>query len=192
MKTLKFDDRESWLAARAGKITGTRLKDIVVKRGTGKKIGFYELVAERIAVPPDEEDPMERGSRLQQEAIDRFTSETKKKVKTDLRIWSREDNENIAISPDGTIGTTEAVEVKCLSSARHLEAYLTQTIPAEYECQTLQYFVVNDKLKTLHVVFYDPRIAVKDYFTLTIARDGIKDRIEEMLNYEKETLQEVD
>ncbi|KKM18386.1 hypothetical protein LCGC14_1666140, partial [marine sediment metagenome] len=29
MKILNFDDREQWLNARLGKITGTRLKDII-------------------------------------------------------------------------------------------------------------------------------------------------------------------
>jgi hypothetical protein len=31
MKTLKFDDKETRLEARRGKITGSRLKDIIVK-----------------------------------------------------------------------------------------------------------------------------------------------------------------
>ena len=54
------------MAAREGKITGSRLKDIIVKRGTGKKIGFYSLIAEKLGIPAEEgETPMERGSRLE-------------------------------------------------------------------------------------------------------------------------------
>ncbi|MDE2015985.1 MAG: YqaJ viral recombinase family protein [Patescibacteria group bacterium] len=192
MKTTRFENSEDWLAARAGKITGTRLKDIVVKRGTGKKIGFYELIAERLFSPPDGEDPMERGTRLQDEALDAFCAETGKKVKRELAFWQREENENIAISPDAAIGKTEAVEVKCLSSARHLEAYLTQQVPDDYKYQTLQYFIVNDKLKTLHVVFYDPRVSVKPYFRLRIDEKDIREESTELLAYERETLREVD
>ena len=51
MRTLTFETKEAWAEARRGKITGTRLKDIIVKRGTGKKIGFYELIAERLGIP---------------------------------------------------------------------------------------------------------------------------------------------
>ena len=192
MKTLKFADREEWLKARLGKITGTRLGAIVVKRGTGRKIGFYELIAERLATPPDGEDPMARGLRLQDEALDRFEEAAKKKVNRSLRLWAREDNPAIALSPDGTIGQTEAVEVKCLSSARHLEALIERKIPAEYVYQTLQYFVVRDTLKTLHVVFYDPRIPSADYFELTLKREELAEKIEETLEYERRTIQEVE
>src|SRR3990167_9450305 len=192
MKTLTFEDRESWLSARKGKITGTRLKDIVVKRGTGRKIGFYELVAERVATEPDSgENALERGVRLEPEAMERFVKETKKKVNTDLVLWVRDDNDSIAISPDGFIGKTEAVETKCLSSARHIEAFLTQQIPDEYEMQTLQYFIVNDSLKKLSVVFYDPRIPCKDYFVIEINHKDVQEKVDEYLEYERGVLAEV-
>jgi len=187
----KFETKEEWLNARRGKITGSRLKDIIVKRGTGQKIGFYELIAERLAIEPDTEDPMARGTRLEPEAIERFEKETGKKVDTSLVIWSREDNENIALSPDAFIGKTEAVECKCLSSARHLEAYLTQKIPSEYEYQKLQYFIVNDKLETLYFVFFDPRILSKPYFVIEVKRTDIELDIQFCLDYQENTIKEV-
>jgi len=191
MKTIKFSDKESWLEARKTKITGSRLKDIVVKRGTGQKIGYYELIAERLALPGTNQDPMERGLELEAEAIERFVKETGKKVDTSLVIWMRDDNESIAISPDGFIGTTEAVEVKCLASARHIEALLTGELPTEYEMQAYQYFIVNDKLKTLYFCFYDPRLSVKDFFFKTIKRSEVQEKIDEYLEYQKKILAEV-
>lgn len=188
----KFENREDWMNARRGKITGSRLKDIIVKRGTGKKIGFYELIAERLGIPANDENAMARGTRLEEEAVARFVKETKKKVNTDLVIWQRDDNESIAISPDGYIGDTEAVECKCLSSARHIEAFLTGQVPDEYKDQALQYFIVNDKLKKLYFVFYDPRVLAKDYFTLEIKRKDIQDDITFYLDYQKQILSEVD
>lgn len=192
MKISKYEDRDTWLEARRGKITGSRLKDIIVKRGTSKKIGFYELIAERLGIPANDENAMARGTRLEEEAIARFVKETKKKVNTDLVIWQRDDNESIAISPDGYIGETEAVECKCLSSARHIEAFLTNQVPDEYKDQALQYFIVNDKLKKLYFVFYDPRVLAKDYFTLEIKRKDVQDDITFYLNYQKQILSEVD
>jgi hypothetical protein len=205
MKVLTFNDRLWWMAAREGKITGSRLKNVVVKRGSGKKIGFYELIAEKLGVHAEEgETPMERGNRLQQEAIDRFSTETGKKVDTTLALWVRDDNENIAISPDGVIlpkkkgaVETEAVEVKCLSAARHIEACLTKQVPDEYEYQVLQYFIVNENLKTLYFVCYDPRFAINpniklDFFYLTITRKQVDDQVKEILEYERATIKEVD
>ncbi len=191
MKVLKFNNEEAWLEARKTKITGSRLKDIVVKRGTGQKIGYYELIAERLALPPNGQDPMDRGHELEKEAMERFTKEMGKKVDGSLVIWTREDNESIAISPDGFIGKTEAVEVKCLSSARHIEAFLTQQIPDEYHLQVIQYFIVNDKLKTLYFCFYDPRLSVKDFFYITVEREQIKEEVDNYLEYQKKILQEV-
>lgn len=191
MKTLKFETKEEWFAGRIGKITGSRLKDIVVKRGTGKKIGFYELIAERLGIPASDENPMDRGTRLEGEAVEMFTKETGKEVDTSLYIWTRDDNENIAISPDGVIGKTEALECKCLSSARHIEAFLTQEIPDEYEFQKLQYFIVNDKLKTLYFAFYDPRLIAKPFFYITVKREDVQKEVDQYLEYQKLTLAEV-
>lgn len=192
MKTLKFDDKEDWLEARKGKITGTIAGNLVLKNGKGKKIGFYELIAERIGIPQnDNENPMDRGIRLESEAIKIFEEITTKKVDTSLVIWTRDDNEDIAISPDGFIGKTEAVEVKCLSSAKHIEALLTNKIPSEYEDQCLQYFIVNDKLKTLYWIFYDPRVSAKAFFYLIFNRKDFEEEIKEKLELEKNLLEEI-
>lgn len=192
MKTLKFDDREAWLEARKTRITGSRLKDIVVLRGNEKKIGYWELLAERLAIPDgQDENAMQRGTDLESEAIKMFEEHEGKEVNTDLVIWTREDNESIALSPDGYIGETEAVEVKCLASARHLEAYFTKKVPKDYWFQVLQYFIVNEKLEQLHFVMYDPRIPQKPYFKITIDRDTVKDEVETYLEYQKNVLEEI-
>jgi predicted phage-related endonuclease len=191
MKITKYDDKDAWILARRGKITGTRLKDIIVKRGTGKKIGFYELIAERLGIPADGEDAMARGLRLESEAMARFEKETGKKVNQDLVIWSRDDDVNIAISPDGYIGKKEAVEVKCLSSARHIQAIIENKIPDDYEYQVLQYFIVNDDLNTLHFVMYDPRIIAKDFVMFQVHRKDVQKDVDTYLALERETLSEV-
>lgn len=191
MKTLKFENREQWLDARLGRITGTRLKDLVDKRGTGKrKKGFYEIIAERVAIPASDENVMDRGLRLEDIAMQKFSEITQKKVNTDLVIWCREDDENIAISPDGIIGKTEAIECKCLNSASHLEAWLTKEIPNEYEYQVLQYFIVNDELQTLYFLFYDPRMP-KDIFWIEVTRESKQEEIKEYIELEHLVLAQV-
>lgn len=211
MKTITFESRDEWLAYRKGKITGSTLKSVYSKKGKDVRLkGFYTLIVERIAVPrPEGENKIARGNELEKIAIARFEKETGKKVNTDLVMWVRDDNENIALSPDGTVendeteavmvpheakyveGSEEAVEVKCLSQEAHLEAYLTKKMPIEYEMQAHDYFVVNDKLQTLYLVMYDPSLPC-DYICFTIKREDIAEKVAEYLEYQRNTLAEVE
>lgn len=191
MKTEKYSNKDEWLEARRGRITGSRAGSMFSKHDKAPLKAFYEIIAERVAVPKDDEAAMDRGTRLEDEAIKRFEKETKKKVDTSLVIWAREDDANIAVSPDGFIGKTEAVECKCLNSAAHIEAFLTNRIPSEYEGQRIQYFVVNDKLKTLHFVFYDPRLPKIDYFEIEVTRKEVQGQVDEYLEMEREALKKI-
>jgi predicted phage-related endonuclease len=194
MKITKFDkeNEEQWLDYRSGKITGSKLKDIIVKRGTSPKIGFYSLIAQRIAIPPTEEKAIYRGKRLEEEALERFEKETGKTLIKDLVIWTREDNEDIAFSPDGyTKDLKEVADAKCFNSENHIKAYINQKVPSEIEDQVIQAFCVNDKLETFYLVFYDPRMP-KDFFYLTIKREEVQDKVIEYLEYQKNILEEVE
>ncbi len=191
MKIQTFETKEDWFEARKGKITGSRLKDVLAKRGTGKKIGYYELIAEKLALSEEYEDPIERGNRLEKEAIECFEKETGKKVDTSLVIWTSDENEDIALSPDGFIDDQEAVEVKCLATSRHIETLLTNKLPNEYKEQALQYFIVNEKLQTLYFVMYDPRLTVKSFFYFTIKREELQKQIDSTLTHQKEVLEEI-
>ncbi len=193
MQTLKFEDRESWLEARKGRITGSRLSDIMTKRGNGKKKGFYDLLVEKLGIEDDhDEDARDRGHRLEPESIALYSEKFKKKVDTSLRIWVRDDCDSIAVSPDGSVGKTGGVESKSLYAAKHLEAYLTQKIPSEFEDQTIQYFCANDSLKTLDVLFYHPGVTVMPFFVITIKRKDIEQKVADYLTYQRDTLKEIE
>ena len=80
MKFLPLEQSSNeWIEFRKGKISGTRLGDIYAKRG-GRKIGFYETIAERLSNERDDEDRMARGLRLEDDAIAKFEQVTGKKV----------------------------------------------------------------------------------------------------------------
>lgn len=192
MKVQKFEDRDQWKDARRGRITGTRAGNLLSKRdGKTPLKGFYELIAERVAIPRDDENRMDRGLRLEDEAIQRFAKETGKKVTNDLVIWSRDEDEDIAISPDAQVGKKGAIECKCLDSAAHIEAYLTKRIPKDYDAQALQYFVVNDALETLYFIFYDPSMPI-DFFYIEVKREDMEEEIEAALVMQREVLKKVE
>lgn len=164
-----------------------------LKNKIPKKIGFYEVLAERLSLDTsDVDDPLGRGHELEQEAILSFSEATGHKVETDTGVWVSDDSEYITLSPDGEIDDEHAVEVKCLNSARHLQALIEDRIPSDYDEQILQYFIVNEKLEQLFFVFYDPRIAAKPLFWKTIERTEVADRAQEVLEQEKRLLAEID
>src|SRR3990167_8301473 len=104
---------EEWFSFRKGKISGTHLADMYSKRG-GRKIGFYETIAERLSIDPDDEDRMERGHRLEEEAAQMFAEKYNKKLEL-AGVCVSDDNPNIIISPDRLIKNsgkyTEAIEM---------------------------------------------------------------------------------
>lgn len=197
MKILQFEDEKAWLEARLCRITGSRLESVLPKlRGSGKKIGYYELIAERIAKNPEtKENAMDRGHRLEPEAIERFTLQTKKKVDTSLVMWVSDESESIAVSPDGeVVGTKEkaAVEVKCLNAARHIEVYLTKEVPSEYDYQVKQYFVVNPKLDVVYLCFYNPDLRVADFFIIEYRRENVAAELVFLMDVQKQVLEDVE
>lgn len=195
MKIIDVEQRsDEWIEYRLGKISGTMLGELYSKRGT-RKVGFYQVIAERLAIEPDDENRMDRGIRLEDEAVAEFTALTGKKVEQ-VGVCVSDDNPSIIISPDGLIKTkgkyTEAVEAKCLSSARHLQAVIENKVPVEFEAQMMQYFIVNDDLETLYFVFYDPRVTSVPLHIIPVTRESVASLIELYKQYQIDQLAEID
>lgn len=180
---------EEWHSFRKGKISGTMLSELYSKRGN-RKLGFYELIAERIAIEPDQENRMDRGLRLEEEAIARFEELYGKTVER-VGIVQHDKYPEIIQSPDGLIGDTEAIEIKCLSPARHLQAVIENKVPSEYEAQKCQYFIVNPKLEKLYFMFYDPRILAVPVHIIEVERKSLDDLPDKYLAFQLEQLKEV-
>lgn len=189
-----FESEIEWAEARKTKITGSKLKDIVVLRGNNKKIGFYELIADRLAISrPQGEDKMARGHDLEPVAINLCEIQLRKTFNKSLAIWERDDDPSIAISPDAFLDDlTEAIEVKCLSSANHIKAIVENEPDQEYKFQYLQYFIVNPDLKKLHVAHYDPSLIEQLQLKIfTINREDVQADVDKYLEYQRKELEEV-
>lgn len=188
---------EEWKEYRKGKITGSKLGDIVPRAKSAKrKDGFYQLVADQIAIDPDGEPPMDRGHRLEAEAIAQFEELFNKKVQKTDAVWVSDDNDNMMVSPDAYIeaddGTVhEAVEVKCLASHKHIRAIDEDTYPDEYREQIYQYFIINEKLETLYFVMYDDRVVSRPLHVIEIRRIDVQDKLQFYMDYQVRVLKEV-
>lgn len=200
LEEAKIEYKKSWTKEVLQGLLTDKQKERLLERAlqnTPRKIGFYKLIADRLATPDGYLDPMERGSALESEAIALFAKLNQKEVITDQVIWTREDNENIAISPDGYIEDgfviNEAVEIKCLSSEKHLQAIIENKLPEEYEFQVLQYFIVNDDLETLYFFMYDPRLPdTCDYKCFKVTRAEKQEEVDLYLAQQKKLLEQAE
>lgn len=212
MKILHFTKNSpEWLSARTSLITGTKNKDLIVKRGTGKKKGFYQLIADRLTVekpkndflPEDyelKEDARARGHRLESEAIAEFRKIVPTlDIRDDCTLCVSEENPKLGYSPDALVYTDKAnnliepfatIEVKCLDGANHIEALITQDY-SDFEWQLIQGFIVNPKQQYAYLVFYNPDLKRPLHYIL-ITRDEVKEKITQLQEIQALTLTEVE
>lgn len=166
-----------WDQIRKGKITGTTLKAVM---GTPKarQEAIYDLVAERLTKgnPDYEENPRDRGHRLEGEAVAAFEFETGKRVER-TGFCEDDSNEFIAQSPDGLIGETAAVEIKCPFGKNHIKAWVKNEVPDEYYWQVVQYFVVNEKLELLYFVSYNPEIPIHPLHIIEVKKQDVFEHV---------------
>ncbi len=196
IKLIDVEQRsEEWHKERQGVLTGTGLKSVI---GTPKvrETYLYEILAERLSTESNqEESAMDRGIRLESEAIEEYKTRTNAKISL-IGLVKRKDNKWIGYSPDGLVEQDNGIhekdiEVKCLSSAKHIKTYLTQEIPEEYVPQGIMGFVVNDDLKERDFVFYDPRISKIPFFVITMKRSDYEEQIAEAKQKAEEFISEV-
>lgn len=193
MKKHNVDQKSpQWFQLRKGKITGTTLKAIM---GTpaAKKSAIYELIAERLTVGvkgDDYENAMDRGTRLEPDAIAMFELETDKRVER-VGFCENDDDATIANSPDGLMGDEEAVEVKCPMGKNYVEIWFENQIPKEYHWQIVQYFVVGPKLKKLYFVAYNPDIPTHKMHIIEVTREELAEDIDKAREMQNEVIAEV-
>ena len=93
-------------------------------------IDFWKLLAETMAEQPDNENPMDRGHRLEPENIQLTLQQLgyrQEDCSTDCGIWESDEDDRLACSPDAyenTENPTWAIECKSLGSAYHLQAVI--------------------------------------------------------------------
>lgn len=164
MKVIEIEQGSAdWEQLREGRLTGTKIGSIYAKSrkademfDTSKHLlGFYELLAERLTDSDDLSSSVERGKALESEALEVASDE----LGIDFvhgNVW--ELDKNHIESPDGyTSDLKMAIEIKCLSSARHIQTIYEDTPPKEYATEYANYFLVNNELEVLIVFLYDPR-----------------------------------
>lgn len=187
---------EDWLAFRRGKIMGTT----TVSAFTGKKKlkDFWQILADRIVMAPENiETAMDRGHRLEDEAIQKAAEKLGVKLYKKVAACVSDINPNLAYSPDRLIEPVDNkfvadIEAKCFEGAAHLESVINGYIPDK--TQMLRPFTINPDLQTRYYVFYHDRISIPELslHVMEIKREDYKIEIETLAERDAQALAEID
>ena len=179
MKILDFPQgTPEWLAARAGKVTASRMPDVLAQIRTGEAAARRDyraqLVAEILTGRPQEDGfinaEMQHG--IDQEPFARAAYE----VATDQLVDQvgfvlHPTLERAGASPDGLVDFDGLLEVKCPKTATHLQYLMDGSVPAKYEPQMAWQLACTGR-KWADFVSFDPRLPAKlQLFKVRLARD---------------------
>ena len=154
---------DEWFAARLGKVTASRVADVIAKTKTGYSTSrenyLAQLVCERMTGKPAESysnSAMQWGT--DQEPFARAAYEAAKDVLVDeLGFAIHPTIDGAGASPDGLVGLFGLVEIKCPNTATHIETLLTQTVPTKYITQ-MQWQMACTQRQWCDFVSFDPRM----------------------------------
>lgn len=128
-----------WLAARIGRVTASRMADVIAQGRSGapsatRATYMGELAAEILTGVQAESytnADMQRGTEL--EPLARAAYETKTRQMVDsVGLVIHPDNEHWAASPDGLVGSDGLLELKCPKTHTHISYLLAGKPPAQY------------------------------------------------------------
>jgi putative phage-type endonuclease len=174
---------EQWFTDRLGKVTASRLADVLAKTKTGYSASranyMTQLVLERITKTRAESysnAAMEWG--VTQEPFARAAYETHTgQMVEEVGFIQHPDIEDAGASPDGLVGDDGMVEIKCPSSSTALECWLIHAqggnpVDAKYYAQMQFQMRCADRSWCDYVVF-DPRMPAKaQLFVFRVQRNA--------------------
>jgi putative phage-type endonuclease len=175
---------DEWFAARLGKVTASRVADVVAKTKSGYSTSranyMAELVAERLTGAKAESfsnAAMQWGTEQEPEA--RLAYEFRTDAEIELVGFIPHPSIVMSgASPDGLVGDSGLVEIKCPNTATHIDTLLTGTIPGKYETQMLWQMACTGR-EWCDFASYDPRMPVEmQLFVKRFNRDA--ERIAEL------------
>ena len=153
-----------WFAARCGKVTASRVADIIAKTKTGPSASrenyLAQIVCERMTNKPAESysnAAMAWGT--EQEPFARAAYESAKDVLVEEVGFVPHPNiSEASASPDGLVGLFGLVEIKCPNTATHIQTLLDQKVPEKYNTQ-MQWQMACTQRQWCDFVSFDPRMA---------------------------------
>jgi len=152
-----------WFEARLGKVTASRVVDVVAMTKSGNSASranyMAQLVVERITGKVEESysnAAMAWGT--EHEPMARAEYEILRGVMVnEIGFVPHPTIENSGASPDGLVNDKGLIEIKCPNTATHIETLLTREIPKKYICQMYWQMACTGR-EWCDFVSYDPRM----------------------------------
>jgi putative phage-type endonuclease len=169
---------QEWLQARLGKVTASRVADVVAtvkSGGYGASRATYmaELIAERLTGQPAEKftnGAMQWGTATEPEARTAYEFHANCDVQQ-VGFVPHPTIEMAGCSPDGLVGEDGLVEIKAPNTSTHIETLLTGKIPEKYVKQMLFQMACCGR-QWCDFASYDPRLPEEmRLFVSRVSRD---------------------
>ncbi len=152
-----------WFAQRAGKVTASRVADVVAKTKSGPSASratyMAQLIAERLTGTVQDSftnAAMQWGTATEPEARAAYEFYRNETV-TEVGFVPHPTIVQSGASPDGLVGVYGLLEIKCPNTATHLETLLGKMVPAKYVNQ-MQWQMACTGREWCDFASYDPRL----------------------------------
>lgn len=157
---------DAWFAARLGKVTASRVADLMATTKSGYSASrdnlMAQLIVERLTGSATEtysSPSMQWGNEQEPFARAAYEIATGQMVE-ECGFVPHPTIENAGASPDGLIGTDGLVEIKCPNTATMIDTLLTQKVPGKYITQMQMQMACTNRL-WCDFVSFDPRLPAK-------------------------------
>jgi putative phage-type endonuclease len=174
---------ESWMAQRLGKVTASRLADVIAKTKTGVSTSrqnyLIQLVSERLTGKKGDSfvnqamlDGIERES-----AARELYMRTRGVSVTEVGFFDHPIIKNSGASPDGAVNSEEdgkyagLIEIKCPIETTHTNTLMSKSVPSKYIPQ-MQWQLACTGAKWVDFVSYNPNFPEElQLFVARVDRD---------------------
>lgn len=153
---------EEWFAARLGRVTASRVNDIVARTKTGYSASrdnyLAQLVCERLTGKGAESytnAAMAHGTET--EPLARAAYEMKNSVLVNEVGFVQHPTLMAGASPDGMVGKDGLIEIKCPQTNTHIDTLLSGKIPNKYKAQMTWQMLCTGR-KWCDFISFDPRL----------------------------------
>jgi putative phage-type endonuclease len=155
---------EEWFSARLGKVTASRVADVIAKTKSGYSASrdnyMAQLICERLTGQQGESftnAAMQWGTETEPLARSAYEAYADIMVE-ELGFVPHPKIEQSGASPDGLVGLFGMLEIKCPNTATHIDTLLTQSVPTKYITQ-MQWQMRCCERQWCDYVSFDPRLS---------------------------------
>ncbi|EBE4568372.1 YqaJ viral recombinase family protein [Salmonella enterica] len=169
-----------WFAARCGKVTASRLYDVMTRTKSGyaasRQNYMAELICQRLTGKPEEgftNAAMMRGTELEPVAREMYALNEFDAVISEVGLIDHPTIAGFAASPDGLVNDDGLIEIKCPNTWTHLQTLKTGVPKRQYLLQMHAQMMCTER-KWCDFVSFDDRLPPElAYFKTRINFDEV-------------------